>query len=324
METASETDFAPQSVIAAVDLGSNSFQVQLARATDGGLVVLDHVKESVRLAAGLGADRTLSDSARRRGLDCLRRFGERLRRLPPGRVRAVGTSTLRSARGLDGFLAEARLLLGHPVEIIDGLEEARLIYTGVVHDLGPGQTRRLVVDIGGGSTELIVGELDQPIHVQSLSLGVVARSRDDFPAGRISAAHWQQAVHAARARLAPLVRPYRQTGWDRAFGASGSIKAIGRVCAQAGWCADTITAAALETLGREISHAGHVDRLGFAGLSPSRRPIFLGGAVILTAVFESLGIREMAVSDRALRDGILLEMLARCQGQCRPDASGQP
>lgn len=302
---------APASTIAAVDLGSNSVQLLIAEAAGGRLRVLEHIKKTVGLGVGLGADGRLSAPARSRALECLSEFGQRLQPLPGSHVRAVGTCTLRRALDVGGFLVEAEAALGHRLEIITGVEEARLIYSGVVRDLGQDSPRRLVVDIGGGSTELIAGELAAPICVNSVLLGVIAQSRDYFPCGTISEARWNAAVQAASEVLAPLAREYREAGWDVALGASGSVRAIHTVCAKAGWCGTAITRQALQQLAAASAGAGHIDKLAFEGLSSHRRPIFVGGAVILTAIFDSLGLTAMTVSDNALRDGVLLEMLGR-------------
>ena len=219
------TQAAPQTV-AAVDLGSNSFHMIVVRDDGGKLHVVDRLKESVRLAAGLSADRTLDPDAADRALACLERFGQRLRGLAPGHVRAVGTNTLRRARDADTFMARASEALGHPVEVIYGAEEARLIYGGVIQDLGREQPRRLVIDIGGGSTELIIGELGAPRLVESISLGAVVQMGRFFAGGKITRKSWQAAVTDARLTLEPIARAYRDAGWDIAIGASGSVKSI--------------------------------------------------------------------------------------------------
>lgn len=311
MNTAPGAALAPANTVAAVDLGSNSFHMVVARTEGGELHTVDRIKESVRLAAGLDERRNLTPEACERALACLERFGQRVRHLPHGRVRAVGTNTLRRARGVGNFIGRAEAALGHPIEIIYGAEEARLIYGGVVQDLGSEWPRRLVADIGGGSTELVVGELATPEHMESVSLGAVSHTQRYFPDGEITEAAWTAAVLGARVTLEPLAREYRDAGWDLAVGASGSIRAVHKVCAEAGWSEGEITPAALTKLGKALVKAGHVDKLDFAGLSEDRRPIFAGGAALLTGIFESLGIEAMAVSDKALREGLLLDLLGR-------------
>lgn len=297
--------------VAAVDLGSNSFHMVVARASGSELHVVDRIKESVRLAAGLDDERRLNEDARTRALECLQRFGQRLRPIPQGQVRTVGTHTMRRARGIGSFITQAEEALGHPIEIIYGAEEARLIYGGVAQDLGADRPRRLVVDIGGSSTELIVGKLAKPQLIESVSLGAVVHTGRYFPNGKIDKNAWKAAVLSARVGLEALERDYRKAGWDVAIGASGSIKAVQKVCAEAGWCGQNITLDALKQLGKALIKCGHIDKLTLNGLSDDRRPIFPGGTAVLTAIFESLKIEEMEVSDKALREGLLLDLLGR-------------
>lgn len=299
----------PQTV-AAVDLGSNSFHMIVVRDDGGKLHIVDRLKESVRLAAGLSRERTLDPKSAQRALACLERFGQRLEGLAPGHVRAVGTNTLRRARDADTFLAQASAALGHPVEVIYGAEEARLIYGGVIQDLGNEHPRRLVVDIGGGSTELIVGELAMPELVESVSLGAVVQMQRFFANGKITRKGWQAAVTDARLTLEPYARAYRQAGWDLAVGASGSIKSILRA-AGAQSADETITPADLKSLGRALIKAGRVEKLDLPGVSAERRAIFPGGLAVLTGIFESLGIQAMRVSDKALREGVVADLLGR-------------
>ncbi|MES1929438.1 Ppx/GppA phosphatase [Salinisphaera dokdonensis CL-ES53] len=300
---------APQTV-AAVDLGSNSFHMIVVRDDAGKLHVVDRLKESVRLAAGLSADRTLDADSADRALACLERFGQRLRGLAPGHVRAVGTNTLRRARDADAFLARASEALGHPVEVIYGVEEARLIYGGVIQDLGREQPRRLVIDIGGGSTELIIGEMGAPQLVESISLGAVVQMQRFFGGGKITRKSWQAAVTDARLTLEPIARAYRDAGWDIAIGASGSVKSILRATG-AQSADETITPAGLKSLGRAIVKAGRLDKLDLPGVSDDRKAIFPGGLAVLTGIFESLGIEAMRVSDKALREGVVADLLGR-------------
>lgn len=297
--------------VAAVDLGSNSFHMVVARATGSELHVVDRLKESVRLAAGLDEERRLTPQARTRALECLQRFGQRLRSVPQGQVRAVGTNTLRRARKVGSFIAEAEQALGHPIEIIYGAEEARLIYGGVAQDLGAERPRRLVIDIGGSSTELIVGELGKPELIESVSLGAVVHSQRYFINGKIDKQAWKAAVLGARVGLETLERKYRAAGWDVAIGASGSVKAVQKVCEEAGWSGEHITLEGLKQLGKALIKAGHTDKLKLPGLSEDRRPIFAGGTAVLTGIFESLQVSEMEVSEKALREGLMLDLLGR-------------
>jgi len=301
----------PTDTVAAVDLGSNSFHMIVARPNDTELVVVDRLREMVRLAAGLDGHRRLDEAAQRRALGCLERFGQRLREMPPGSVRAVGTNTLRSARNAGGFLEAAEQALGHPIELISGVEEARLIYLGVAQST-PGNTGpRLVMDIGGGSTELIIGEGFEPRRMESLYMGCVSMSQRHFPDGTISAKRWQRALLAARQELEPLETGYRHLGWEEAIGASGTIRAVRSVVQAAGWSATGISREALERLADALLKAGHVDKLKLAGLSAERAPVFPGGLAVLLATFQSLGLEQMRVSDGALREGLLYDLLGR-------------
>ena len=309
-ESESEQAAPEPQTVAAVDLGSNSFHMIVVRDDGGKLHVVDRLKESVRLAGGLSADRRLDPDAAARALACLERFGQRLQGIAPGHVRAVGTNTLRRARDSDAFLAEASAALGHPVEVIYGAEEARLIYGGVIQDLGNDHPRRLVIDIGGGSTEVIVGELARPELVESLSLGAVVQMQRFFGNGKISRKAWQAAVTDARLTVEPIARAYRRAGWDLAIGASGSVKSILRA-AGATKADETITPADLKALARAVLKAGKVDKLDLPGVSEERRAIFPGGLAVLTGLFESLGIEAMRVSDKALREGVVADLLGR-------------
>lgn len=307
--TASE---AAASTVAAVDLGSNSFHMVVARPVNGHLTVVDRLREPVRLAAGLGSDNRLDVEAQQRAIACLERFGQRLRDMPPGGVRAVGTNTLRKARGSDAFLDRAAAALGHSIEIISGLEEARLIYLGVSHSLPDVQGRRLVMDIGGGSTELIIGERFEPFCMDSLYMGCVSVSQAFFADGAISAKAMRRAEIAAGQELQGVQNSYRGNGWAEAVGSSGTIRAVRDVVRTMGWSETGITLPALKRLREVLIEAGHVGRLdGLQGLPPERAPVFPGGVAILHATFEALGIEHMGVSDGALREGLLYDLMGR-------------
>jgi exopolyphosphatase/guanosine-5'-triphosphate,3'-diphosphate pyrophosphatase len=297
--------------VAAVDLGSNSFHMKIARLRDGGVDDIDRLREPVRLGAGLDAKGRLTDDAMKRALDCLQRFGQRLRDMPPGSVRAVGTNTLRKAKNAAGFIAAAEAALGHPIEIIAGVEEARLIYLGVAHDIGDDGQRRLVMDIGGGSTELIIGEHFEPLHMRSLHMGCVSMSQRFFGDGRITRKRWRRAETVALVELEPHEQQYRALGWSAAVGASGTIKAVGRVVRENGWDSHGITLAALEKLVDAMIDAGHIDNLKIAGVVDERRPVFAGGVAILKATFDALGIERMQLSESALREGLIHDLLGR-------------
>lgn len=297
--------------LAAVDLGSNSFHMIVVRVRDQHVHVLDRLREPVRLAMGLDERGRLSREAIDRALDCLKRFGQRVRELPLGSVRAVGTNTLRHARMVEGFQEQARLALGHPIEIIAGREEARLIYLGVSHSLADTGGRRLVVDIGGGSTELIIGERFEPLFRESLHMGCVNMGRWYFEKGQITAKCWRAAEIAAQLELQPIQALYTREGWDVAVGASGTILSIERILHEQGWADSGITPEGLLKLRQALLDMGHVDKIVLRGLSEDRRSVLVGGVVILLSIFQSLGIRHMQVSDGALREGLIYDMLGR-------------
>ncbi|MCY3593184.1 MAG: Ppx/GppA phosphatase family protein [Acidobacteria bacterium] len=298
-------------VVAAADLGSNSFHLVVAEVRGGQLVFVDRRKEFVRLAGGLDERKRLTPEATSRALDCLGRFGERVRSFPPGTVRVVGTNTLRQARNARDLLEAAQRSLGHPVEIVSGLEEARLIYLGVSRSLA-GDERRLVVDIGGGSTELIVGEGSRPLDLESLYMGCVSFSLRHFPNGRVKEKRWQRAEIAALQELEPVERRFRNgAGWLVAVGSSGTVRSVAEVVQAAGWCEQGITHEALLRLRELLLEQGTTVQGGIKGLSDGRAPVFAGGVAVLLAVFKALGIEQMRVAGGALREGALYDLLGR-------------
>ncbi|PPE74871.1 exopolyphosphatase [Solimonas fluminis] len=297
--------------IAAVDLGSNSFHMMVARSNGGDIQVVDRLREPVRLASGLDADKRLRPDVALRALECLQRFGQRLRGIPPERVRAVGTNTMRRMRRGADFHAAAEMALGHGIEIIAGLEEARLVYGGVIHGMGRGRPRRLVVDIGGGSTEVIIGHHSTPKLMESVSLGCVVHTQRFFEDGEISRARFRKARLAARIELEFLERQYREAGWDLAIGSSGTVRGVWRVMREQGWCENEMSAAGLEKVIDLAIDRGHVDRLDFPALREDRRPVFPGGLAVLAGVFDSLGVQRMETSERALREGLIYDLLGR-------------
>lgn len=296
---------------AAVDLGSNSFHMVVAKYADGRVQIVDRIKEMVRLADGLDSQRHLDEETIERSIACLQRFGQRIKELPARQVRAVGTNTLRQARNGNYFLSLARQALGHRIEIIAGREEARLIFLGVAHTVYKEDERRLVVDIGGGSTELIIGHDFQPRLTESLYMGCVSMTRQFFADGKISAKRMRRAILFARQEMETIENLYRQAGWDSAIGASGTILSIHKVLALQSWGHSDITPDGLELLREAMFDAGHTNNLQFEGLSANRRPVFAGGVAVLSGIFESLGIEHMTVSDGALREGLLHELIGR-------------
>ena len=300
--------------IAAVDLGSNSFHMLVARTKGGEPVLVDRLREMVQLASGLAPDGRLSPESRDRAIECLRRFGQRLRHMDPSEVRAVGTNTLRAAVDAGEFLVDAERALGHSIETISGIEEARLIFLGVTRTLPGPQCRRVVVDIGGGSTELIVGD-EAPLDMESLYMGCINVSRAHFGDGRLTPGNWRRAELAALQELEPVTERFRAIDWEEAVGASGTIRAIDGLVRTYGWSRKGITADALGKLREALLRAGRVGRLKLEGLNPRRRTTIAGGAAILSALFEALGIDVMRRSDGALREGLLYDFLGRIRDQ---------
>ena len=298
---------------AALDLGSNSFHLIVAYDHGDRLQVVDRHKEMVRLAAGLKVDNTLSDAVAVRAIACLKRLGQRIRDLPPGNVRVVGTNTLRKARNSQDFIVAAERALGHRVEIISGREEARLIYLGVSHSLEPTEDSaesRLVVDIGGGSTELILGRQFQPHLMESLYMGCVSMSEAFFGDGKLREHRFRDAENAARQELEVLEEIYRARGWDTVIGASGSILAIHDAILELTG-ARGITHDGLKALKSHLLDKGHTNDVELEAIDAERAPVFPGGMAITAAVVDALGIDSMTVSDGALREGLLHDLLGR-------------
>jgi len=298
-------------VLAAVDLGSNSFHMVVARYTHGQLVIIDRLREMVRLAAGVEENGRIDKDVAARALACLERFGQRLRDMHADSVRVVGTNALRLARRKQAFLERARDALGHPIEIIGGMEEARLIYSGVAHTMPMEPGRRLVIDIGGGSTELIIGENLQPLQMESLQMGCVSLSERFFKDGKISAKRIARARVAARLELEPVQAAFRRLGWEHTIGSSGTIRAIGEAIRELEPQASTITPTGIERVLRYLSGAGHIRELKLATITDDRRPVFPGGTAILAEVCDVLGIKELRIADGAMREGLLYDMVGR-------------
>ncbi|MFZ5896912.1 MAG: exopolyphosphatase [Myxococcota bacterium] len=298
-------------VVAGVDLGSNSFHMIVARLeADGRVHVLDRLREPVRLAAGLDAQRRLSARATDRAISALQRFRERLGSLPHEAVWAVGTNTLRQAKDGSVFLEKAETALGHPIEVISGHEEARLIYLGVAQSIADDVGRHLVVDIGGGSSEFIIGERFETIALDSLYMGCVSFTDRYFPEGQLTRDNFRRAEIAAGLELASLREQYRRIGWQRATGSSGTALAIHEVLRANKW-ADAITLDGIKRIKTELIEQGNIGKLTLKGLDADRSLVFPGGLAIMKAVFESLGIERMLISNGALREGIVYELLGR-------------
>ncbi len=303
------------SQLAALDLGSNSFHMVIAENRDGRLQVLDKLKEMVRLADGLDRENKLDPLSSERAIECLSRFSQRLQQVAPENIRVVGTNTLRRARHNRRFMRKAEKALGHEIEIISGREEARLIYLGVSHALEDSHDKRLVVDIGGGSTELILGQQFKPQLLESLFMGCVSFSQRYFPDGAIKRDAIQAAKLAARQELEPVQSQYRNAGWTTAIGASGTILAVQDVLRANDWNPHNITLDGLEKLIAVLEQAEKVDNLSLQGLATDRRPVFVGGVAILIAIFEALQLEQMTVSTGALREGLLYDLLGRTSSE---------
>lgn len=298
-------------LLAAVDLGSNSFRLEIGRFEHGHIQRVEYFKETVRQGNGLDDDRNLMPDAMQRGWDCLARFAERLVNFPSAQVRAVATQTLREARNREVFLKRASQILGHPIDVISGPEEARLIYQGVSHMLPQSNERRLVVDIGGRSTELILGQQFTAHTVASFRLGSVSWSGRYFPDGNFTPQAFHIAEIAAKAVLDEALGAYRPDAWDVAYGSSGTIGAVGDLLEAAGYPVGQITHAGLDWVQERLLKAQSVDRLRLDGLKEERRAVIAGGLSVLRATFDLLEINQMQVAQGALRQGALYDLLDR-------------
>ena len=297
--------------LAAVDLGSNSFHLQIARVLDDQVYMLDSLREPVRLGGGLTRDRRIDHRTRARAMAAIERFAERLRGFPRGKVRVVGTSALRTAKNAASFIAQAERILGFPVEVIFGREEARLIYLGVAHELAASDERRLVFDIGGGSTECIIGKGLEPQLTESLPMGCVSYSLRYFPEGRLDKWRFKRAEVAAANELQRIVDAYRAAGWTRAIASSGTARALASMLRESGLVEHGITTSALRELRDRFIDAGRISRLKLPGLREDRKAIIAGGLAIMTSVLAEFGIEQVDVSDAALRQGVMYDLLGR-------------
>lgn len=301
------------SEIAAVDLGSNSFRLQLARVVDGRLVFHDSLREPVMLGAGLDKDKNLDPAAQKRAIACLKKFSERLRDLPADAVRAVATNTFRVAKNAPQLLKEAQEALGFPIEIIAGREEARMIFIGVSHSLSYAEHKRLVIDIGGGSTEFIVGKGYEPISLESLYMGCVSYTLRFFEGGKITEKNFAQAELAAAAEIQAIQSKFTHVNWDEAVGSSGTARTLGEVMRINGLSDGCITREGLAVLKQMLIKAKDTQKISIEGLSSDRAGVFPGGLSIMTAAFDVLNIERMVTSSSALREGVLYELLGRLE-----------
>lgn len=298
-------------LLAAIDLGSNSFRLEIGRLDHGHVQRVEYIKETVRQGSGLDSERNLSDEAMQRGWDCLSRFSERIKGFKRDQVRAVATQTLREARNRDVFIAKGNQLLGFPIDVISGREEARLIYVGVAHLLPQSDERRLVIDIGGRSTELILGQGYASHRTESYRLGSVAWSMKYFDNGRLNQANFERAEVAAKAIVDEAVSSYGPAHWDIAYGSSGTVGAVADVLAGKGYPAGVISREGLQWLYESLVRSGHIDKVVMPGLKDDRRAVIGGGLAILRSLFDLLDLKELVVADGALRQGLLFDLVER-------------
>ncbi|SFX20293.1 Ppx/GppA phosphatase family protein [Marinospirillum alkaliphilum] len=294
-------------MLAAVDLGSNSFHLILARRLKGELSLLRRMGEKVQLAAGLDENNWLSEEAQQRGLDCLKMMAPFLQGLSENQVRIVGTNALRAAHNAEEFITRAEAILGFPIEIIAGREEARLIFAGAVHTTPRVEGHRLVVDIGGGSTEFIIGEGAEPRLLESLHMGCVSYGGRYFPGGEVTERGYQRARTAALGELLHIQQPFRKMGWQLAQGSSGTLKALSQILGKGEFA--PLTPEGIQELEKDLLKAGSAHHWTAYGMRADRVNVIPAGLAITSAFFESLGITEMHYSDGALREGVLYELL---------------
>jgi len=309
-------------IVAAIDLGSNSFHMIVARLEDTGtLSIIDRLRDSVRLGGGLTKRNRLKGSAQKRAFACLESFAQRVRDLPDSAVRIAGTNTLRIASNSHEFVRRAEKILQHPIEIIAGREEARLIYLGVAHGLAAREGKRLVVDIGGGSTECIIGTGMNPLRRESLYTGCVSTTIKYFGDGVISKTAMSAAQTNASLTILPQVTKFSVANWDNAIGCAGTIRAVRSILHEEGMCNNGIEYEALIALRKKVIKAGHINKLELAGLSDSHRPVIVGGLAVLLGVFDTLGIEHMQVSNQSMREGLLYDLVGRINHQDVRDAT---
>ena len=302
-------------VLAAVDLGSNSFHMVIARYEGERLHIIDKLRESIRLGAGLDEDHNITSTAQERALHCLQRFGQRLRDCSASKVRVVGTNTLRRAANSQDFIQRAQAALGHEIEIISGIEEARLIYSGVSHFSPHYAGSRVVMDIGGGSTEVIYGENENPKLMESVSVGCVYLSQLYFSDGKVNAKRMQRAITHASREFEPIYLKYTQHSWEHVIGASGTARAAIRLVHDLGWSVNGMTAESLHKLKDALIDFKHVDNILLPDLSADRAAILPAGVAILVAFFKMFKVDIMRYAEGALREGLLYDQWDRLQNR---------
>lgn len=313
-----------EELLAAIDMGSNSFHLAIARVDHGEVKKVASMSEKVQLAAGLDENKNLTEAAQQRGLACLSRFVGRLGSVQPNRLRIVATNALRQAKNGHEFIQKAAEILPKHIEIIAGREEARLIYLGVSHTM-VNSGRRLVIDISGGSTELIIGEEFEPIHTESLQMGCVAFTKAFFVDGEINQKSFDKAVVAARKELSGIANTYKEAGWDTVVGSSGTIKACRHITVNMGWSneKEELTRDGLDKLKEKLLKYKHVAEMEFDGLKEDRRAVLPAGIAILYAIFDVLELDKLVYSDGALREGVMYDLLGRFQHEDIRDRSVQ-
>ena len=307
-----ENNQAQSRIVAAVDLGSNSFHMVIASLEENGsLRIIDTIKEMVRLGAGLNSRNYLDEEAQLRALDCLGRFSQRLQNIQKKDIRITGTNTLRNAKNARKFIKRAKKVLNHRIDIISGIEEARLVYHGAIYSLAELGNKRLVVDIGGGSTEIIIGKNHSPIKLESLEMGCVSITKKFFSDGLISKSRLKQADIFARQEIAPVRRDFLESGWEQCVGTSGSIRSISKVLLANDITDGTITDKGLKQLLDMLLEFELIHKIKLDGLISARKPVFIGGLIVLNAVFKALKLKQMIASDGALREGLMLDIVGR-------------
>lgn len=298
-------------LLAAIDLGSNSFHMVVARYVLGQLRIVDRLRDSVRLAEGLDGHGGLHPEVLARALDALARLGQRIRTIPAHRVRAIATNSVRQLRQPLGFLVPAETALGHAIEVVSGREEARLIYLGVAHGYPPSGRNRLVIDIGGGSTECIVGKRYEPLERESLQLGCIATTRRFFADGKLSKRRWREALTEISAEFQQFAAVYRERGWKEVYGSSGTIKAIGDIASKMKLSRGQISDLAIEQIRDHLLGFTQIDDIRIPGLDHDRRSVIAGGLLVLQAAFNELDLKRMQISKTAMREGILYDIIGR-------------
>lgn len=300
-----------QQMLAAIDLGSNSFHLVLARLINGQVQIIEKRGEKVQLAAGLDPISGIAPDAQERALACLKRFGQSLSALDKSQVVILGTNTLRAASNSHVFMAQAEQALGFPIEVISGIEEARLVYLGVAHTQSDDDGKRLVIDIGGGSTEFVIGERFKPIRLESLHMGCVSYSDRYFPDGKLNEGNFNRAISSALGELSAIRFQYQRLGWHNVVGSSGTMRAVNRVLEAYELTDSGLNLKALLELKKIIIQHKHVDDLSIKGVKDQRLQVFPAGVAILIAIFQSLEIKTLKYSDGALREGALYDLLGR-------------